>query len=71
MAGSGLVGPHASIAGRKVLRMPTVCSLRDAITGEVLGPAETFAFEMAQGDTKLLRMVGAGGEAGTAGRTGE
>ena len=60
MAGSGWVGLHASAAGHKMIHMPTVCSVRDVITGETLGPAKTFAFEMAQGDTKLLRLAGPG-----------
>jgi hypothetical protein len=61
IAGSGWVGLHASAAGHKVVHMPIVCSLRDVTTGETLGPARSFAFEMAQGDTKLLRLARPGG----------
>jgi hypothetical protein len=56
-AGSGFIGLHACSEGRETLRMPSACRLEDVVTGEVLGPAVDFGFDMKLGDTRLLRVV--------------
>ena len=57
MAGNSYVSLFATSAGRKTLRMPTSCSLVDAVSGEKLGPASVFEFEAGLRDTRLFRVV--------------
>ncbi len=56
MAGSDWVGLHATTAGAKTVRLPSAATCRDAVSGEMLGPAEIFSFTLQAGDTKLLRV---------------
>ncbi|NLC55791.1 MAG: hypothetical protein GX774_03015 [Armatimonadetes bacterium] len=57
MAGSGWVALHASTTGTHTLRLPCAAAVQDAVTGEVLGPAQSYPFALQQGDTKLLRVL--------------
>jgi hypothetical protein len=57
MAGNSYVSLFATSAGQKTLRMPTSCSLVDAVSGEKLGPASVFEFEAGLRDTRLFRVV--------------
>jgi hypothetical protein len=57
MAGNGFVGIHASSAGAKTVTMPSECEAVDAITGQKLGKAKSFTFDMKLGDTRLLHVT--------------
>lgn len=55
-AGNGLVGIHASSAGKKTIRLPSECDVVDAVTGVSLGRGSSFSFDMKLGETRLLRV---------------
>lgn len=56
MAGSNWLALHATEAGARTVRLPADVVCTDAVSGEVLGSADTFSFDMLLGDTRLLRI---------------
>ncbi len=56
MAGNGFVAISASTAGRKTLRMLGICHAVDCASGQDLGTASEFSFDMQKGDTRILRV---------------
>ncbi|MBI3923514.1 MAG: beta-galactosidase [Armatimonadetes bacterium] len=56
-AGNGFVSLHASSDGPKVLRMPHAGRLQEIVSGEAMGPASVFTFEMKRGDTRVFRII--------------
>lgn len=56
-AGHGYVMLHAAGNGEKIIAMPQKCRLKDALSGQLYGPAETFKFKMIKGDSKLFEVL--------------
>lgn len=55
MAGGGWLALHATAPGPRTLTVPHGSRWRDALTAELLPAVDRLTFEMALGDTKLLR----------------
>lgn len=56
-ADSGLVAMHTAKAGTYVLHLPTAATLRDAVTGEVVGRGASVEVTMRGPETKLLDLA--------------
>ncbi|MHB1460776.1 MAG: beta-galactosidase [Armatimonadota bacterium] len=56
MAGNGFVALHATSNGRKIVRLPSLSKVQDALTGQSLGTSRTLSFDMQVGDSMLLRV---------------
>lgn len=56
MSGNGIVAVSASAPGRKTLRLPGPMHAVDCVSGDDMGTASEFSFDMLQGDTRILKV---------------